>query len=491
MKAIQIHPLDNVAVALEPLQAGTSLEGLVTLCNDIPQGHKFALRDLSPGEPILKYGCPIGRATAPISAGGWVHLANIKTNLSEQGEYTYHPADKALAPRTPQTFMGYLRPDGRAGVRNELWIIPTVGCVNGIAMQLAQAYQHLTEQDGIDGVVAFPHPYGCSQMGDDHRTTQKLLAALATHPNAGGVLVVGLGCENNTIDSFRETIGPAVADPRLQFLLCQEEGDELQLGGKLITQLALQLTKMKREPLPADKLVVGLKCGGSDGLSGITANPVVGAFSDLLIAEGGSTILTEVPEMFGAEQGLFNRSVNQDVFDEAVGMIEAFKQYFVDHGQVVYENPSPGNKQGGISTLEDKSLGCVQKGGTAPVVDVIPYASTVQKQGLTLLSAPGNDLVAATALAAAGAQIVLFTTGRGTPFGSPVPTLKISSNTALAMKKANWIDFDAGRVVSGMPINEVGEELLTLVLAVASGTPAKNEQLGYREIAIFKNGVTL
>lgn len=490
MKAIQIHPTDNVAVALAPLPKGTCVEG-VTLCEDIPQGHKFSLREIDAGAAIVKYGSPIGSATAAIAAGAWVHLKNIKTNLSEQGTYAYHPAVTPLTPRTPQTFLGYLRPDGRAGVRNEIWILPTVGCVNGIALQLAHAYQHLTQHDGIDAVVAFPHPYGCSQMGDDHRTTQQLLAALAKHPNAGGVLVVGLGCENNTIESFRATIGSPAQEERVQFLLCQEDGDEIERGGALLEQIAAQLAPMKREPLPVDKLVVGLKCGGSDGLSGITANPVVGAFSDLLIAEGGSTLLTEVPEMFGAEEGLLNRAVDQAVFDQAVAMIDDFKQYFVNHGQVVYENPSPGNKQGGISTLEDKSLGCVQKGGTAPVVDVIPYAGSVRKQGLTLLSAPGNDLVAATALAAAGAQIVLFTTGRGTPFGCPVPTLKISSNTDLATKKANWIDFDAGRVVQGDPISQVGADLLQLVLAVASGTPAKNEQLGYREIAIFKNGVTL
>ena len=488
MNSIQISPRDNVAVALHPLAKGASEQGVI-LTEDVQQGHKFALAPIAAGEPVIKYGYPIGIAKSDIQPGSWVHVHNVRTGLSEESDYAYHPEVEPVQPREPHTFMGYLRADGRAAIRNELWVLPTVGCVNSVAQRLVQQNQHLV-QGSIDGLYTFPHPFGCSQMGDDHAQTRRLLAALANHPNAGGVLVLGLGCENLTMDQFKQELGEW-NEERVKFLVCQDVEDEIAAGSALLEELAGYARTFERQPLPASKLVVGMKCGGSDGLSGITANPTVGRFSDLLIAQGGSTVLTEVPEMFGAEAILMNRCVSREIFDKAVRMVNDFKHYFVSHGQVVYENPSPGNKAGGITTLEDKSCGCVQKGGSAPVVDVIGYGEQVHTNGLNLLSGPGNDLVSATALTAAGAHLILFTTGRGTPFGAPAPTVKIATNNTLADKKSGWIDFNAGPVVDGESLDDAGARLLDYVLAVASGKKTRTEEQGYREISIFKDGVVL
>lgn len=492
MKLLQIHPSDNVAIALSPLAKGETFTvsgRQVTAAEDIPQGHKLALTPIPKDALIIKYGNPIGRATAAIGLGAWVHIHNVKTTLSETEDYTYHHKQLPLPEVEPKTFMGFRRPDGRAAIRNELWIIPTVGCVNSIAQHLVQTNQHLVTGT-VEGLYAFPHPFGCSQMGDDHAQTRKLLAALAHHPNAAGVLMLGLGCENLTMQQFKDELG-TWDDNRVKFLICQEVEDEISAGSALLTELAAYAGTSSREPISVGELVVGLKCGGSDGLSGITANPAVGRFSDRLVSLGGSTILTEVPEMFGAESILLDRCKNQTVFDRAVKMISDFKQYYVNHGQVVYENPSPGNKAGGITTLEDKSCGCVQKGGSAQIVDVLSYGDSVTKKGLNLLSGPGNDLVSTTALTAAGAHLILFTTGRGTPFGAPAPTIKISTNTPLFEKKGNWIDFNAGTVAQGEALDDTGDRLLAYVLEVASGRQTKTERSCAREIAIFKDGVML
>ena len=492
MKLIQIHPSDNVAIALLPIVKGEVLNvsgRQITAAEEIPQGHKLALAPILKDALIIKYGNPIGRATAAIGPGAWVHTHNVHTTLSEAEDYAYHHKQFPLPEVEPKTFMGFRRPDGRTAIRNELWIIPTVGCVNSLAQHLVQSNQHLVTGT-VEGLYAFGHPFGCSQMGDDHAQTRKLLTALSRHPNAAGVLVLGLGCENLTLAQFKEELG-AWDDNRIKFLICQEVEDEITAGSALLAELAAYAAAFSREPIPASELVVGMKCGGSDGLSGITANPTVGRFSDRLVALGGSTILTEVPEMFGAESILLDRCANRTVFDRAVKMISDFKQYFVNHGQVVYENPSPGNKAGGITTLEDKSCGCVQKGGSAQIVDVLDYGDTIAKKGLNLLSGPGNDLVSATALTAAGAHLVLFTTGRGTPFGAPAPTIKISTNTPLFEKKGNWIDFNAGTVAQGESLDDAGDRLLDYVLAVAGGVQTTTERSGAREIAIFKDGVML
>lgn len=489
---IKIHTDDLVAVALRPLAAGTSVrlenEDLV-LTEDIPQGHKFALTDIPAGKPVIKYGSPIGIATKSIAAGMWVHTHNIKTGLGDLLDYTYSPQGTPVIPTNDRYFQGYRRSNGQVGVRNEIWIIPTVGCVNNIATAIERKAQAF-KTENIDCIAAFPHPYGCSQMGDDQENTRTILADLINHPNAGGVLVLGLGCENSNIDVLKHYLGEYDPD-RVKFLVCQEHEDEIADALSLIEELAAYADRFRRESISCSELVIGMKCGGSDGLSGITANPTVGAFSDLLISKGGTTILTEVPEMFGAETLLMNRCENERVFSNTVDLINNFKTYFKRHDQTIYENPSPGNKKGGISTLEDKSLGCTQKSGSAQVVGVLGYGERVKTHGLNLLSAPGNDLVASTALAASGAHIVLFTTGRGTPFSSPVPTVKISSNTALSEKKANWIDFNCGSLAEDETLENLSQRFFDYIIDVASGKLVKSEEAGFHDMAIFKQGVTL
>ena len=491
-RVLKIHKDDNVAVALEALKAGeTFCAGGQQLAaqEDVPAGHKVALADLQEGDAVIKYGCPIGRTKAPVKEGQWIHIHNIRTGLGELLDYTYEPAEKSPYEKREAYFMGFERANGQVGVRNEIWIIPTVGCVNNVAGALAKAAAPL-KKGSVDEVVAFPHPYGCSQMGDDQEHTRTILADLINHPNAGGVLVLGLGCENSNIEVLKNYIGE-YDENRVKFLICQESDDEMADGLFLLSELIDNAAGLQRTKISADRLIVGMKCGGSDGFSGITANPLVGQFSDRLIACGGTTILTEVPEMFGAETLLMNRCENELLFEKTVDLINDFKNYFKSHNQTIYENPSPGNKKGGISTLEDKSLGGTQKYGSMPVKGVISHGERVQEAGLNLLSAPGNDLVASTALAAAGAHIVLFTTGRGTPFASPVPTVKISSNSALAQKKQSWIDFNAGVLTEGADMEETAELFLNYVLEVASGKKVKSEEAGFHDMAIFKQGVTL
>lgn len=504
---IKIRPADDVAVALTDLAAGTvaqvdGIEKPVVLLEDIPRGHKFALRDLSGGERVIKYGAPIGVTVEPVKAGAWVHVHNLKSTLGDVLDYTYQGQNSSSVAwgenidgkwnpngQEDYFFQGFLRENGDVGIRNELWIIPTVGCVCDVAMALERRAQFLV-RGSVDAVCAFSHPYGCSQMDEDQENTRRILADLVNHPNAGGVLVLGLGCENSNVEVLKQYIGPCDGR-RVKFLVCQESKNELRDGLRLLEELADFASSFHREPVSCSRLVVGLKCGGSDGLSGITANPTVGVFSDLLVARGGTSILTEVPEMFGAETFLMDRCENEKVFDKTVALINDFKNYFFRHGQTIYENPSPGNKKGGISTLEDKALGCTQKSGSAPVRDVLAYGERVRKRGLNLLSSPGNDLVSSTALAAAGAQLILFTTGRGTPFASPVPTLKLSSNSALFRKKRSWIDFDCGILTKNGSPASLGAQLFTYVLSVASGDRVQAEKAGYHSMAIFKQGVTL
>lgn len=489
---IKIHPDDMVAVALKPLSRGTVLDvdgQSVTLTEDIPQGHKFALTEIREGQAVIKYGCSIGIAKEPIQPGSWVHVHNVKTGLGDLLTYTYDKQDTTLEKAEDAYFQGYRRPDGKVGVRNEIWIIPTVGCVNNVAQAIEKRAQKYVGGT-VEEIVAFPHPYGCSQMGEDQDNTRRILADFVNHPNAGGVLVLGLGCENSNIDELKKFIGPYDAR-RVRFLVAQECGDEIEEALQVIGDLAAYVGSFQREQIPASELVIGMKCGGSDGLSGITANPAVGRFSDMLISRGGTTILTEVPEMFGAETLLMNRCETEELFEKTVSLINDFKNYFTSHNQTIYENPSPGNKKGGITTLEDKSLGCTQKSGSAAVRGVLKYGEPVKEKGLNLLSAPGNDLVASTALAASGAHIVLFTTGRGTPFASPVPTVKISTNTGLSQRKDNWIDFNCGVMVEDTSLEEMAGQLFDYVLKVASGRKVKAEEKGFHDMAIFKQGVTL
>lgn len=492
-KLIRINEIDNVAVALENITNGEvmTLEGItLTAKEDIDKGHKIAFKDIAAGEDIVKYGFPIGRAMKNIYAGEYIHTHNIKTKLEGLLEYSYMPESSESQRTSPSEFMGYIRENGEVGIRNEIWIVNTVGCVNKTAEILAKE-ANIRINGRTDGVFAFPHPYGCSQLGEDHLTTQKILSSLVKHPNAAGVLVLGLGCENNNIPEFKKVLGDY--DPsRVKFLVTQEVEDEIEEGLSLINELVEKVELFKRVKCPVSKLIVGLKCGGSDAFSGITANPLLGVFSDMLIEQGGTSILTEVPEMFGAETILMNRCINTEVFDKTVSLINDFKKYYMRHNQEIYENPSPGNKKGGISTLEEKSLGCTQKGGTGKVVDVLGYGEKVSTPGLNLLEGPGNDIVAATSLMAAGAHVVIFTTGRGTPLGAGVPTIKVSSNSDLYNKKRGWIDFNAGQLLEEKDIGEVKKDFFDFVLKVAAGEiKTQNEKNGYREIAIFKDGVTL
>lgn len=493
-KYIQINPADNVIVAIDPLSAGDNITvrtTTITVSEDIPVGHKVALQDFRTGDPVIKYGFPIGHARNDIPTGSWVNEKNIKTNLEGLQDYTWQPQETVLnIPAQGLTFNGYRRKNGDVGIRNEIWIIPTVGCVNGIVNQLAETLRRETSGKDIDAIVAFPHNYGCSQLGNDHENTRKILRDMVKHPNAGAVLVVGLGCENNQPDSFREFLGEYDTD-RVRFLVCQQVEDEQEEGMKLLHELYTIASADKRTSVPLSELRVGLKCGGSDGFSGITANPLLGVFSDFLVAQGGTTVLTEVPEMFGAETLLMNRCETEELFNKTVHLINDFKAYFLENKQPVYENPSPGNKAGGISTLEEKSLGCTQKSGKSAVKDVLMYGDRLSTKGLNLLSAPGNDLVASTALAASGCHLVLFTTGRGTPFGTFVPTVKISTNSPLAKNKPGWIDFNAGTLTEGVSMDALCKQFTKFILNVVEGKQTNNERKGYREIALFKSGVTL
>lgn len=492
---IKINPADSVVVCLQAMPKGEtiSVDGkTVTLNQDTPAGHKVLINDVSEGTDIIKYGYPIGHAMQDLKAGDWVNENNLKTNLAGTLEYTYTPVDETLSIKDEKrTFKGYVRANGEVGTRNELWIVPTVGCVNGIAERLAGMLQQETGCKDIDAIHTWHHNYGCSQLSGDHENTRKVLRDIVLHPNAGAVLVLSLGCENNQPDEFEKLLGDYDKN-RVRFLITQKVDDEIEEGMKILRELYGIASQDKREEVSVNHLRVGLKCGGSDGFSGITANPLVGEFSDWLVAQGGTSILTEVPEMFGAETILMNRCKTPELFEQTVSMVNNFKEYFLSHGEPVGENPSPGNKAGGISTLEDKALGCTQKCGRAPVSGVLEYGDRLNTNGLNLLSAPGNDLVASTALAAAGCQIVLFTTGRGTPFGTFVPTMKIATNPTLAQRKANWVDFNAGQLIEGKTMQEVVPMFIDKILAVASGEElAQNEKNGYREISIFKNGVTL
>lgn len=487
-KLFKINDKDNVAVALEKLKKGEIIDN-IKLLDDIPFGHKVLLNDLKHGENIIKYGNPIGHLTIDCKKGEHIHEHNLKTNLSDIIEYKYCGENEYQPKKCDVTFNGYLRQDGRAATRNEIWIIPTVGCVNNTAKRLEKIGQNIIG-DGCDGVFAYTHPFGCSQLGDDQENTRKILASLANHPNAGGVLIVSLGCENTNAETFKKYLGE-YNKKRIKFLVTQDCENELEKGEQLLKELYTFVKSFKREPIPINKLVVGYKCGGSDAFSGITANALCGRLTDKLTSFGTSTILTEVPEMFGAEKLLMKRCENEKVFNKCVNMINSFKQYFFSHNQECYENPSPGNHDGGITTLEEKSLGCIQKGGKSVITDVLEYGEHCKKQGLNLLTGPGNDIVSTTNLTAAGANIILFTTGRGTPLGASVPTIKVASNSRLAKRKSNWIDFNAGELIESNDFENMTEEIFKLLIDIASGRQTKNEQNGYRDISIFKDGVIM
>lgn len=487
---LKVDKQDNVLIILEDKKKG-DLVNNIKLTGDVKKGHKIALCTINSGNKIIKYGVPIAKASVTINKGDWVHTHNIVTTLSENKTFSYNPEGTALTSLIEnRTIKAFKRFGGDIGIRNELYIVPTVGCVNGMAEIMKKEFEATHDISSIDGIHIFTHDYGCSQMGDDHATTRSILQNIAKHPNAGGVLVLGLGCENNHIAQFKESF-TGYDKYRTNFLVIQDVDDEIEAGVQALESLFNKMSSDKRVDVPLSSLKIGLECGGSDGFSGITANPLVGVFSDYIVTNGGTTVLTEVPEMFGAEDFVFRRCADEIIYDKALKMIDGFKQYYKDHGQVIYDNPSPGNKAGGISTLEEKSMGCVQKAGTFPVQDVLTYTERLDKKGVVLLSAPGNDLVATTALGAAGCHLVLFTTGRGTPYGGFVPTVKISTNSDLATRKKHWIDFDAGVLVDGVDIDFLAKQFINDVCDICSGKLTKNELNNFRQIAIFKSGVTL
>lgn len=489
-RIIKINENDNVGVALQDLKKG-DVENGVTILEDITCGHKFALVDIKAGENVIKYGYPIGHALCDIKAGQHVHVKNVKTNLGDELEYTFTPNYRTIKENTPVTVKVFKRKFNKVGIRNSLFIVPLVGCVNAQAELIRKCVLSQIDQDKIDGVIVAKHPYGCSQMGSDMQNTIDLLHSIVKHPNAGGVLVLALGCENNQLEAFKDTLGEYDED-RVKFLKAQDVEDEVEVGTEICLDLYKKMLNDVRVDAPLSEITIGLKCGGSDGFSGISANPLVGMVSDYIVSLGGSTILTEVPEMFGAEQILMERAKDEETFNKIVNLINGFKGYYSSHNQVCYENPSPGNKAGGITTLEDKALGCTQKAGLSKVQDVLYTGDTVKLKGLNLLNGPGNDMVACTNLAAAGCHLILFTTGRGTPFGTVVPTLKIATNSSLASKKKNWIDFNAGQIVDGVNKDEVFNSFIDLIISVINGeVKAKNEVNEFQEIAIFKDGVTL
>lgn len=496
MKYIKIHEFDNVAVTVEDMKQNEKLlfDNIeIILKEDISKGHKIALNDLKKGDKVIKYGYEIGSVSEDVTAGKWIHFHNLKTNLSDKITYSYNPIknNKLLNNNIP-TFLGYKRNDGRVATRNEIWIINTVGCVNTSAERIAKIANEKFQRENFDGVFSFSHPYGCSQLGDDLDDTKKILAGLAKNPNAGGILILGLGCENNQLKYLLEEVGESKAG-RIEHFNSQEVIDEIDEGVKRIEKIFNEMKEDKREEVPVTELVLGVKCGGSDGFSGITANPLTGKVTDLLTSYGGSVLQTEVPEMFGAEQILMNRAKDEKVYNELVEIINDFKQYYINHNQPIYENPSPGNKAGGLTTLEEKSLGAIQKGGQATVTQILKYGEQISSKGLVLLEAPGNDGVSSTAMTASGATLLIFTTGRGTPLGFPVPTIKVSTNSTLNINKPNWIDFNAGILLEGeKKMEELSQEFFNKIIEIASGKlKTKNEINGYKEIAIWKKGVTL
>lgn len=498
-KVLLINQKDNIVIAVEEIDAGEVIQvkgKKIKVLSDISLGHKVALKDFAKGEKIIRYGFPIGKTSEEVQKGEWIHTHNLKTALAGKVNYEYQPNLPEIKKQEEvPTFLGYRRANGKIGIRNDVWIINTVGCINKVVEKMALKaeikYEELIENELIDSIHAFPHPYGCSQLGDDLEMTQKALAGLVNHPNAAAVMVVGLGCENNLIEDFKKYIGD-YNSKRVKFINLQDIEDEQKIANRILDNLVDYASKFEQEEVPVSELKIGLKCGGSDGFSGVTANPLLGKISDKLTNFGGTSILTEVPEMFGAETILMNRAKDKETYKKIVKLINSFKDYFLSHGQEIYENPSPGNKDGGITTLEEKSLGCTQKGGTGIVNDVFFYGEPLTGKGLNLLESPGNDLVATSALTISGAHLVLFTTGRGTPYGGPVPTVKVSTNNRLYNKKRNWIDFNAGELLEGRDMDSLAEEFFEYLLELASKKiKTKNEINDYREIAIFKDGVTL
>lgn len=486
---IKLGDSDNVAVALQDIAKGEAIElpeGKIVTLDDTPKGHKFALRDISAGEKVIKYGSVIGKAIKDINKGEWVSTHNLKTLLKPEWkpEWKGNKAKEVNVSIPQKTFWGFKRKNGKVGIRNEIWIIPTVGCINGVLKDFARSVER---PEWIDDVKVLSHPYGCSQLGGDLENTKRILSGLARNPNAGGVMVVGLGCENLQLSYMKEELKN---HPNVSFLMLQAVNDEYEALFKSFSEVA-ERAYSERTECPISSLTIGVKCGGSDSLSGITANPLVGKVSDYITYYGGTVLMSEIPEIFGAEDEIISRIEDEEVFNKFVRAITWFRNYYTRYNQPVSENPSPGNIKGGITTLEEKSLGAVKKSGSNKVTDVLWYGEEAKRSGVNIVFGPGNDLVSTTALAGSGAVMILFTTGRGTPFEAVVPTIKISTNSDLKRRRPDWIDFNAGEIAEGKDMDELLRELINLIIEVANGGRTKGEERGLQEIAIFKDGVIL
>lgn len=484
---LRLHPKDNVALALRPLPSGArvSVEGISLFTRDpIPYGHKVALVSIPKGGRIIKYGYPIGRAVRSISPGEHVHVHNTESGRAH-GD-TARPVireESSLIPRFPQdTFLGFRRQDGRVGVRNHVLVMASVHCVNGGVERIGRE---------VPGVVALPHIYGCSQLGEDLAQTRRVLEGYVSHPNVGATLIVGLGCEalptRELVDGLRDR------GYRVELLLLQEIGGSraaVRKGKELAAELLGEVGKLRPEPVPLSELVVGVECGGSDAWSGVTANPAVGAIADALVAHGGTVILSEVTEFIGAEHILAARAISPEVGKAILRAVARREGVAVEMGvDLRGAQPSPGNMEGGLTTIEEKSLGAIVKGGTTPVREFLGYGERPSARGLVVMDTSGNDLESVTGMVAGGAQVVLFTTGRGTPVGNPiVPVIKISSNTPLYERMRDDLDFDAGSILRGEPPTSVAARLAALLLEVAGGRPTQAEVWGHREFAIEPRG---
>lgn len=499
MSAIKLYPQDTVALATSELKKGqtVTVDGeTITLLDDIPNAHKIALKDFETGEAVRKYDNIIGYASKPIKKGEWIHSHNEVTGLGKSKEYTYDFNPISIFPgESDKTFMGYDRADGGAGIRNHLAIISTVFCANGPLRKLARmAEAKYPATENFDGIIAFDQEFGCSQTGKDLVTTCKIIAGIAKNANFGGVLLVSNGCEM-AIPSVLEQYMGDYDKKRIRTLTLQEVEDEFTAGMELIDEIMEEMKDDKRTPININRLHIAMNCGGSDGYSGITANTLLGTLCDTLVKEGAIMNMTEVPEMMGAEHILMNRAADKSIFDDIVKMMYDYDAYFARYGEKAADNPTQGNKAGGLTTLEEKSLGCIQKGGHCAVMEVLEYGERATKNGFVLVSGPGNDLAGVSGQIAAGAVLTIFTTGRGTPCGFAGPTFRLASNTALATRKSNWIDYDAGRLLTAKTPEEVealNKELYDAIMATVNGQyRTRTEENGYYILGALKDGVTL
>ena len=482
-RALTLNPADDVAIVLEALEPGTAVESLnLSAAEAIPAGHKIARHAIAAGSVVRKYGQVIGEAVRDIAAGAHVHTHNLAMSEARAGAAIGVDA-RTHRPLSGASFEGFVRADGSVGTRNYIGVLTSVNCSATVARRIADAFPDSSLPRGVDGVVAFTHQGGCggSSLSTDTAVLQRTMAGYARHPNFAAVLVVGLGCEANQIPDWlaREGLEP---NADLRTLTIQEAGGTsraIEAGLVAVREMITRASTARRQTVSAAHLTVGLQCGGSDGWSGVTANPALGAAVDLLVAHGGRAMLSETPEIWGAEHLLLRRATTPEVADRLLARLEWWRAYADRHGMELNNNPSPGNLAGGLTTILEKSLGAVAKSGATPLNDVIGYAEPVTAPGLTFMDSPGYDPCSATGQIASGANLLAFTTGRGSVFGAkPAPSIKLASNARLASWMDEDMDIDASPVLNGVSLAAMGELIFARMLAVASGEPAKSEALG-------------